>query len=108
MAETPYGIRWLSLPVRQAAIDEPGGHCPDTRPAARPTPAAERHGREDVQARLSHDFPDASAAATTAAAAEAFAFFSSARIRHYVPVLAFKRASRRLAHHLPEPEARGG
>jgi hypothetical protein len=108
MAETPYSIGWLSLPVRQAATGERDRHCLDTRSAAQPTPAAERRGREDVQERLTRDFPDAPPTATAAAAAEAFAFFSSARIRHYVPVLAFKRASRRLAQRPPKPEARGG
>ncbi|WP_329311097.1 three-helix bundle dimerization domain-containing protein [Streptomyces sp. NBC_01262] len=108
MAETPYGIKQLSLLVRQSAATERDRHCLDTRSTTGPTPAAERRGREDVQGRLARDFPDTPPAALAAATAEAFDFFSSARIRHYVPVLAFKRASRRLAQHPPEPEAGDG
>ncbi|WSQ61077.1 hypothetical protein OG507_30885 [Streptomyces sp. NBC_01217] len=41
-------------------------------------------------------FPDVPPEAPASAVAEAFAFFAGARVRHYVPVLAFKRASRQL------------
>ncbi|WP_405906213.1 MULTISPECIES: three-helix bundle dimerization domain-containing protein [unclassified Streptomyces] len=108
MTETPYGIEQLNLPVRQGAATVRDRHCRDTRPAAGPTPAAERRGREDVQGRLTRAFPDTPPTALAAATAEAFVFFSSARIRHYVPVLAFKRASRRLAEHPSEAEAESG
>lgn len=108
MAETPYGIKRLSLPVRQSATTERDRHCPDTRPSTGPTPATERRGREDVQGRLTRAFPDTPPAVPAAATAESFDFFFSARIRHYVPVLAFKRASRRLTQHPLKSEARGG
>ncbi|WP_329264411.1 hypothetical protein OG223_50700 [Streptomyces sp. NBC_01478] len=108
MAETPYGIKRLSLPVRQSATTERDRHCPDTRPATGPTPAAERRGREDVQGRPTRTFPDAPPAVPAVATEEAFDFFSSARIRHYVPVLGFKRASRRLTQRPLKSEARGG
>ncbi|MDW4905520.1 hypothetical protein RB628_09215 [Streptomyces sp. ADMS] len=108
MRETPYGITQLGLPGRQATATERDRHCRDTRPAARPAPAAEGRGREDVLGRLTRAFPDTPVATLFLVTAEAFDFFASARIRHYVPVLAFKRASRRLAQGRPEPEARGG
>ncbi|XUL94006.1 three-helix bundle dimerization domain-containing protein [Streptomyces galilaeus] len=50
----------------------------------RPLPSGA--AREDAQGRLTRAFPDAPPAVLAAATAEAFDFFSSARIRHYVPV----------------------
>ncbi|MFG2029370.1 three-helix bundle dimerization domain-containing protein [Streptomyces sp. NPDC048825] len=61
-----------------------------------------------MQGRLACAFPDTPLAVLAAVTAEALDFFSSARIRHYVPVLAFKRASQRLAQRPAEPEAEGG
>jgi hypothetical protein len=74
-----------------------GSHCPDTRPAGPPTPAAEQRARKDVQARLERRFPDVPSKTLATATAEAFASFADARVRHYVPVLAFKRASEQLS-----------
>jgi len=108
MAETPYGIKRLSLLVRQSATTERDRHCPDTRPSTGQTPATERRGREDLQGRPTRAFPDAPPAVPAAATAEAFDLLSSARIPHYVPVLAFKRASRRPAELPSEAEAESG
>ncbi|MCI3276674.1 three-helix bundle dimerization domain-containing protein [Streptomyces cylindrosporus] len=82
---------------------QPGSHCPDTRPAGPPTPAAEQRARQDVQERLVHRFPDLPSETLATAAAEAFAFIADARVRHYVPVLAFKRASGHLSSSCPYP-----
>ncbi|MEU9242856.1 three-helix bundle dimerization domain-containing protein [Streptomyces sp. NPDC048385] len=79
---------------------QPGGHCPDTRPVGPPTPAAEQRARQDVQERLVRRFPDLPSETLATAAEEAFAFFADARVRHYVPVLAFKRASGQLSERL--------
>ncbi len=86
-----------SLPVLTSRAAPPGSHCPDTRPAGPPTPAAERRARQDIQTRLERRFPDVPAETLATTAAEAFAYFADARVRHYVPVLAFKRASRQLS-----------
>lgn len=87
---------------------QPGSHCPDTRPAGPPTPAAEQRARQNVQERLIHRFPDLPCETLATAAAEAFAFFADARLQHYVPVLAFKRASRQLAERVAALGERGG
>ncbi|MFF7639820.1 three-helix bundle dimerization domain-containing protein [Streptomyces canus] len=86
---------------------QPGGHCPDTRPAGPPTPAAEQRARRDVRERLLHRFPDVPANTLARVTAEAFASFADARIRHYVPVLAFKRAAGQLSERLATPDERG-
>lgn len=39
-------------------------------------------------------FPEVPSDTPATAAAEAFTHFADARVRHYVPVMAFKRASR--------------
>ncbi|WP_020133865.1 three-helix bundle dimerization domain-containing protein [Streptomyces sp. 351MFTsu5.1] len=85
-----------------------GSHCPDTRPAGPPTPAAEQRARKDVQERLLHQFPDVPSETLSRVAAEAFALFADARVRHYVPVLALKRASGRLSERLAALGERGG
>lgn len=87
----------ISFPVITGSAIGPGGHCPDTRPAGPPTPAADRRARQDVQARLMRRFPDVPSETLATAAATAFTYFADARVRHYVPVLAFKRASRQLS-----------
>ncbi|ALV32264.1 hypothetical protein [Streptomyces sp. CdTB01] len=87
---------------------QPGGHCPDTRPTGPPTPAAEQRAREAVQERLTHRFPDLPSEALATAAEEAFAFFAGARVRHYVPVLALKRASGELSERLAALDEKGG
>ncbi|MFE9651238.1 three-helix bundle dimerization domain-containing protein [Streptomyces sp. NPDC006365] len=87
---------------------QPGSHCPDTRPAGLPTPAAEQRARQDVRERLIRRFPDLPSETLETAAAEAFAFFADARVRHYVPVLAFRRASGQLSEHFAAPGERGG
>lgn len=84
-----------------------GGHCRDTRPVGPATPDAEDRAREDVRARLARSFPDAPPGAVDAVLAEEFAVFASAPLRHYVPVLVFKRACRRLAGHGPAGAAAG-
>ncbi|MGI3197779.1 three-helix bundle dimerization domain-containing protein [Streptomyces sp. GLT-R25] len=86
-----------SLPILTSRAVPPGSHCPDTRPAGPPTPAAEQRAREDVQTRLERRFPDVPAETLATTAAAAFAYFADARVRHYVPVLAFKRAARQLS-----------
>ncbi|MFE9095900.1 three-helix bundle dimerization domain-containing protein [Streptomyces sp. NPDC007264] len=86
---------------------ERGGHCRDTRPAGPVTPEAERRARDDVRARLAHRRPDIPSGLLTAAVVEEFEHFAQAPLRHYVPVLAFKRALRRLARQFPEPDGRG-
>ncbi|MFR0357667.1 three-helix bundle dimerization domain-containing protein [Streptomyces sediminimaris] len=96
----------ISRPVVTA--DQPGGHCRDTRPAGPPTAAAEERAREDVRARLLHRFPHVASEALETAAAEAFAFFADARVRHYVPVLALKRASQRLSARFGTRSEQGG
>ncbi|MFJ9122420.1 three-helix bundle dimerization domain-containing protein [Streptomyces sp. NPDC102394] len=85
-----------------------GTHCPDTRPAGRPTPAAEQRARQDVQQRLVHRFPSLPPETLSAATAEAFAFFADARVRHYVPVLALKRAAGQLSAHFAATRDTGG
>jgi hypothetical protein len=85
-----------------------GSHCPDTRPASPPTPAAEQRTRQDVQERLIHRFPDLPIETLATAAEEAFAFFAGARVRHYVPVLAFKRAAGQLSERLAALDEKGG
>ncbi|MHC3474832.1 three-helix bundle dimerization domain-containing protein [Streptomyces sp. 7R007] len=87
---------------------QPGRHCPDTRPAGPPTPAAEQRARQDVQERLTHRFPHLPSETLATASAEAFAFFSDARVRHYVPVLAFRRASGQLSERFATPDDEGG
>lgn len=87
---------------------QPGSHCPDTRPAGPPTPAAEQRARRHVQERLAHRFPDLPSETLATAAAEAFAFFADARVRHYVPVLALKRAAGQLSERFAALGARGG
>ncbi|MFC8242139.1 three-helix bundle dimerization domain-containing protein [Streptomyces chartreusis] len=89
-------------------VVQPGSHCPDTRPAGPPTPAAEQRARQDVQERLIHRFPDLPRETLATAAAEAFASFADARVRHYVPVLAFRRAVGQLSERLAAPAERGG
>ncbi|MGW3104263.1 three-helix bundle dimerization domain-containing protein [Streptomyces sp. NPDC001100] len=42
------------------------------------------------------------------AAAEAFTYFADARVRHYVPVLALKRASRQLSAGFDTRDDAGG
>ncbi|MCC9710943.1 hypothetical protein E4N62_40380 [Streptomyces sp. MNU76] len=79
----------------------PGSHCLDTRPGGPPTPAAEQRAREDVRARLRRRFPGIPSETLTTATAEAFACFADARVRHCVPVLAFKRAAEQLSRRLP-------
>jgi hypothetical protein len=87
---------------------QPGSHCPDTRPAGPPTPAAEQRARQDVQERLIDRFPDLPSETLATAAAEAFAFFADARVRHYVAVLAFRRASEQLSERLAALGEKGG
>ncbi|MFD5256381.1 three-helix bundle dimerization domain-containing protein [Streptomyces bobili] len=99
----------ISLP--RATTDGPivpGSHCPDTRPVGLLTPAAEQRALQDVQARLARRFPDTPPKAVASAAAAAFDYFADARVRHYVPVLAFKRASWRLSGRPDAPGVRGG
>lgn len=86
----------------------PGSHCPDTRPAGAPSAAAEQRTREDVLARLMCRFPDVPSQTPATASAEAVAFFADARVRHYVPVLAFRRASGRLSERSGILGERGG
>lgn len=86
-----------SLPVITDRAVPSGNHCPDTRPARPPTPAAEQRARQDVQTRLERRFPDVPSETLETTAAESFAHLADARVRHYVPVLAFKRASRQLS-----------
>jgi len=107
MTEIPHVAEWPTLPSPSAATAPQDGHGPDTRPSAPPKLTSERRAREDVRARLTRNFPEAPHAALTAATTEAFEYFTSARIRHYVPVLALKRASRQLARRLPEREGGG-
>ncbi|NBM17289.1 three-helix bundle dimerization domain-containing protein [Streptomyces sp. GC420] len=102
MRRTPYARSGPDLSVEHLACIVPprggqGEHCPDTRPVAPVTPAAERRAREDVRERLVRGFPDVAPEELDAVVAEEFGFFATARIRHYVPVLVFKKASRRLA-----------
>ncbi|MFI0508375.1 three-helix bundle dimerization domain-containing protein [Streptomyces sp. WSLK1-5] len=87
---------------------QPGSHCPDTRPAGPPTPAAEQRARQDVQERLMHRFPDLPSETLATAAAEAFAFFTDAHVRHYVAVLAFRRASEQLSERSAALGDKGG
>ena len=84
------------------------GHCPDTRPAGPPTPTAEQRARKDVQDQLAHRFPDLPFETLASATTEAFAFFADARVRQYVPVLAFKRASKLLSERFATMRGRGG
>ncbi|MFJ9542493.1 three-helix bundle dimerization domain-containing protein [Streptomyces sp. NPDC101225] len=96
------------LPVLTSGAVPPGNRCPDTRPAGPPTPAAEQRARQDVQARLERRFPDVPSETLETTAAESFAHFADARVRHYVPVLAFKRASRHLSGRYGTRDAAGG
>ncbi|MBQ0985175.1 hypothetical protein KBZ10_11715 [Streptomyces sp. F63] len=121
MREQPRGtagpgrsVRWLptgSPAVTAAPYAAPaggGGHCRDTRPVAPPTPAAEDRARQDVGARLARRFPDTPPEVLDAVLAEEFAAFASAPLRHYVPVLVFKRVCRRLAGDGPAGAEAGG
>ncbi|MDN3027132.1 three-helix bundle dimerization domain-containing protein [Streptomyces sp. S.PB5] len=67
-------------------VGRPGSHCPDT-------------AREGVRTRLIRPFPGIPS--ETLAKAEAFTCFADAHVRHYVPVLAFKRAAEQLSLCLP-------
>lgn len=98
----------FSFPVITGSAIEPGRHCPDTRPAGPATPAADQRARQDVRARLMSRFPDVPAETLATAAAEAFTYFADARVRHYVPVLAFKRASRQLSGRFGTRDDAGG
>jgi hypothetical protein len=100
LTSCPRGIKVISSPITVKWTPEPGSHCPDTRPIRPPTPAAEQHARHDVRARLLLRFPDAPPAVVDITAAEAFTYFAGVRVRHYVPVLAFKRASPLLSDRL--------
>ncbi|WNZ07655.1 three-helix bundle dimerization domain-containing protein [Streptomyces sp. 11x1] len=86
---------------------QPGKHCPDTRPTHLPAPAAEQRARQDVQERLAYRFPDLPSETPATTATEAFAFFVDAHVRHYVPVLTFKRAAGQLSERLATPDERG-
>ncbi|MFJ8114018.1 three-helix bundle dimerization domain-containing protein [Streptomyces sp. NPDC096132] len=86
----------------------PDSHCPDTRPAGPRTPAAEQRAREDVRARLMRRFPDIPSETLATATAEAFALFADARVQHYVPVLAFKRAAEQLSRRVATRGEAGG
>ncbi|MCX5061929.1 MULTISPECIES: three-helix bundle dimerization domain-containing protein [unclassified Streptomyces] len=72
------------------------------------TPAAEQRARQDVRTRLERRFPDAPSETLETTAAASFAYFADARVRHYVPVLAFKRASRQLSGRYGTRDAAGG
>jgi len=98
----------ISSPINVKWTPEPGSHCPDTRPVRPPTPAAEQHARQDVRTRLLLRFPDAPPSVVAIAAAEAFTYFADARVRDYVPVLAFKRASGLLSDRLGARGAESG
>ncbi|WP_157916338.1 three-helix bundle dimerization domain-containing protein [Streptomyces xinghaiensis] len=108
------GLRWLPAgsPAAPAAPHGPpaggGGHCRDTRPVMPPGPAAEDRAREDVRARLARRFPDTPSEVLDAVLAEESAVLASAPLRHYVPVLVFKRVCRRLAGDGPAGAEAGG
>jgi hypothetical protein len=101
-------MKVTALPVVTDRAVQPGNHCPDTRPAGPPTPAAEQRARQDAQTRLERRFPDVPAETPATTAAESFAYFADARVRHYVPVLAFKRASRQLSGRYDTRDDAGG
>ncbi|MEU9396394.1 hypothetical protein AB0D86_41150 [Streptomyces sp. NPDC048324] len=99
----------ISRAVNAEWTVQPGTHCPDTRPTGHPIPAsAAQRACRDVQERLVHRFPDVPPEVLATAAAEAFAFFADARVRHYVPVLAFKRAAGQLSAHFGAVGEGGG
>ena len=96
------------MPLTTRWAVEPGRHCPDTRPVGPPTPAAEHRARQDVQARLTRRFPDVRPEALAGAVTEAFEHFADARVRHYVPVLALRRASGQSSGRFDVRDAGGG
>jgi hypothetical protein len=61
-----------------------------------PAPDAERRAHEDVRARLTRRFPEVPAQVLEQMVAEEFASFTGARVRHYVPVLVFRRVGEQL------------
>ncbi|MGX1908392.1 three-helix bundle dimerization domain-containing protein [Streptomyces phaeochromogenes] len=97
------------LSPRPQQPGRPAGQSLPGHPTGRPTtPAAEQRAGQDVQARLERRFPDVPAETLATTAAESFAYFADARVRHYVPVLAFKRASRQLSGRFDTRDDAGG